>query len=498
MPFLPSHPMSYFYIPPPKPPQSVKDTKKEKTSSPEKKLIDYVFEGNTAEVQRALEAGANANQETSAGLTALMLAAHRDHPDIARLLIEAGADINTRSTYEWTAAELATGKPEIEKLLAKAQAWARQTALERTLPDPEVTALEADLKQIVEKNSVEEARKFFDKLFFEGKTISATWEHLQIALTKEDKPMIRLLVKWGAHATEEDVARLSAAQGSRPYIRLLRQCGLRIANTPGASAPDVAEVIAPEKKDMLIKGLANLSFTDALTLTANSIPDEWKKVLSTCQKNDAPEAVIAGGALRDLFNKKSIHDVDIFLKTRGSTAKNRKMVEKIFADADLTLAKYYPCYSYGALPSELPGPQPMNGIEGLSGKKWLGKDKLAENWTVLAGPQKTEYNIIFVEGDLTQKKPADFAPSLIECFDFGICQIAFNGKSMVTTDAFKRDIESNAVSQQRSTTPARIDRIKEKYPERLILTKESSQKIRKHRTSPTKSWDGYSDWTGYR
>ena len=60
--------------------------------------------GHTSSVQHLLNKGALIDLEDKGGYTALMLAASNDHADVARLLLEYGANINrVETTNGWTA-----------------------------------------------------------------------------------------------------------------------------------------------------------------------------------------------------------------------------------------------------------------------------------------------------------------------------------------------------------------------------------------------------------
>ena len=65
---------------------------------------------NLDEVQRLIDDGANVNAVTGAGRTPLMSATTYGHINIVRFLLENGADINTKDTYNgWTALMFSTG-----------------------------------------------------------------------------------------------------------------------------------------------------------------------------------------------------------------------------------------------------------------------------------------------------------------------------------------------------------------------------------------------------
>jgi ankyrin repeat protein len=77
------------------------------------------------EVARALlQSGADINALDRYGQTALMLAAHRGHEALVETLIEHGADLNVTAKYRLSALMLAVvaGHPDIARRLARAGA----------------------------------------------------------------------------------------------------------------------------------------------------------------------------------------------------------------------------------------------------------------------------------------------------------------------------------------------------------------------------------------
>src|SRR6266480_2706658 len=66
------------------------------------KLVDAAKARNTAEVQKLLGQGANANAKDKAGWTALLWAAYFGRTDTVRALLEKGADVNAKDNDGWT------------------------------------------------------------------------------------------------------------------------------------------------------------------------------------------------------------------------------------------------------------------------------------------------------------------------------------------------------------------------------------------------------------
>ncbi len=67
------------------------------------KLIDAAIEGNLAEVERLIDAGADVNFQDELGKTALMCAALKGHTDICKLLLEHKAEVDMKDEYGQTA-----------------------------------------------------------------------------------------------------------------------------------------------------------------------------------------------------------------------------------------------------------------------------------------------------------------------------------------------------------------------------------------------------------
>ncbi len=82
-------------------------------------LCDAASEGNTAEMKRLLDGGANPNQAEKNGKTALMRAALFGHVEIAKMLLDGGANPNQAEKNGWPALMTAAywGHAEVVKVL---------------------------------------------------------------------------------------------------------------------------------------------------------------------------------------------------------------------------------------------------------------------------------------------------------------------------------------------------------------------------------------------
>lgn len=340
-------------------------------------------------------------------------------------------------------------------------------------------------------------REFFDSAFWRHDPIQPSWYHLKIALQCENKPMVRLLMTWGATATEAEVAEFSGSPRYDYYIKLLRLGGLKIS--PAASPAPQKEIVHLEEevffKDpaepdegFIIKSFVDGKFIDH---RIGTLPKEWRNLLQALQENGAPDAVIAGGALRDTFNKAAVRDVDIFIPGENSTRKNRKLLKKAFAAANLPVKQQmieHETYRNMAIFSQFPDPTVATEPQPAS---WFGgrKNKITESWKVIAN--KIEYNIIFVYKPLAPhaQSPAPFfALRLIESFDFGLCQIACNGRMILQTDAYNNDVKNKRITLVRSpTNTEHLGRIVNKYHD-WELCPESKKLLAKPR-KPSSGYD---------
>lgn len=402
--------------------------------------------GDVDRVRRYLAHGSDVNQNmsTTGFLSSLHVALMGKNPEMTRLLLDSRAVIDAvakKYAKEW-------GNPEIVQLLNDTLA---RRVREESAPLP-VTWVGKDILSIaIESGDCGRVRTVFDEAFWEGRRIVPEWEHLKIALLREDKPMMRLLVTWGAKAPEnaEQLAGIPADKYT-VYARILRVYGLD-ATVVETAVKTASQLIPEDEPTVAQEAPARLTLDKKL-------PAEWLQVLRAFQI-EALEAVIAGGALRDTFNGKPVKDVDIFLKTRGSEKKNRRFLENVFKAMNIKIAARY-VDVYNIAEERRPIVLEKQGV-------WPMQTRVMESWKVIAGPQKTKYNIIFVDGTLAQTSKAEFATQLINRFDFGFCQIAYNGETFITTPAFKGDVVAKRISQvvENPSSVEHLQRLVKKYPD---------------------------------
>lgn len=370
-----------------------------------------------------------------------------------------------------------------------------------TQPWPRASKFDDALSEIIAGGDIAQARDYFDKVFWENQADRPGWKHLRLALLKEDRPMLRLLATWGAHPSQDEMAHFRAVTGEKydGYVRLLKQAGLRADGQPWEEIVPQSHVKDTED-DLIVKSMLDNSFTDH---RFDKIPKEWLTVLDAFQQAGSNEAVIAGGALRDLFNQRQIKDVDIFLRTQGSEKKNRKYLEAVFNASAVPVHAQSISYSdgYSRITKQENFPTPRKENDSAFDDS-LKRERRLESWTVIAGAKKTEYNVIFVDDTLDQKLLKDsnkfegksiFAGGLLDAFDVGLTQIATDGKTIVSTAAYKDDVRNKRITLTRPNQASEdhVKRIVAKYPD--FEQTQGVKDLLKPKPAPQRRSYGY-DW----
>ena len=78
-------------------------------------LLDAVSAGDIDRVRKLLAAGADCNERSGDGATALMLAAYAGRLDLVKTLIDAGADVNATDERGWGALMKAAYNAELDR-----------------------------------------------------------------------------------------------------------------------------------------------------------------------------------------------------------------------------------------------------------------------------------------------------------------------------------------------------------------------------------------------
>jgi hypothetical protein len=171
------------------------------------------------------------------------------------------------------------------------------------------------------------------------------------------------------------------------------------------------------------------------------IPTAWHILLSEIQ-GISPSAFIGGGALRDRLHNKPVKDIDIFFAQEDQAKLHETM---LFA---------------GWFPGQL---IPMS---------YVGADYSVETACEYSKPGETPINLIGLNVSLE-------LPDALSRFDFGICQIAYDGTHIHTSEQFYDDILTSSFTvtrceseEQLARTMRRWERLKVKYPEHTLVIPE--------------------------
>ena len=169
------------------------------------------------------------------------------------------------------------------------------------------------------------------------------------------------------------------------------------------------------------------------------VPNKIKNILADIQNNLRGKgfAVLAGGALRDLVCGKTINDLDIFIRCEEL---NSHEIVSIF------------------------GAQPVRkNLEFIGYLEERGEtSRISRSYITYS--QGYEVNLVFMPKDFT-------VMSLIEDFDFGICQIAFDGNELYYTSEFEKDINNKTLTviNGNHTREVHTKKMKVKFPDHTLI-----------------------------
>lgn len=186
------------------------------------------------------------------------------------------------------------------------------------------------------------------------------------------------------------------------------------------------------------------------------IPAAWTRVLHALRADIFKDAVIAGGALRDLSTGAPIKDVDVFVTAKPGTEvkyrldqvfgfTGRTVVDAEVVDYLASMDGVVAVYEYDTNEYDVEDP-----------------DKRI-NWV-------HPFQVIVLDH-------ADFSPeAALERFDFGICQVVYDGECTWHTPAFVADIQLKTFTvcradnkEQFDRSMIRFERLREKYPDYKLV-----------------------------
>lgn len=187
-------------------------------------------------------------------------------------------------------------------------------------------------------------------------------------------------------------------------------------------------------------------------LLSLEIPEEFKKTLELIHK-EFPSAIIAGGAIRDLYGERQIKDVDIFIPVN---------IDKIEGDFDFL----YTVYSIFFPPTDSFDIHCDTVIKVVCGEGYgikltpADSDEGRDIYCIINVTRNSvSYDLVFCE-----PKGAD-----VKSFDIGICQAYFDGSCVVATEEFIQGFDTKTIEvlnvNRTDRNERRVQRLKEKYPE---------------------------------
>lgn len=315
----------------------------------------------------------------------------------------------------------------------------------------------ASLLQLVQLGHVPAVRRYLDLALNGHEVTRPDWSHLQTALAQKNLPMMRLLVTWGARPDKDDLKTLTIDN-----IRQLRLAGVSLNDLPDMTSrfARLPMAVAP-----------------APAFDIEKIPQAWRRLLQALQQNGAPEAVIAGGALRDLYNGRKVKDVDIFLCHRFLP---RRLIKRAFETAGFSIKEQVVVAGYGTTMStkfNKSAGTPFDTVKTKMHKDNYGQiftvretTSGAEAWTVISTPDNIEFNIVFVKDTFARILKAQQSGMarmqlVTGKFDLGICQIAFDGQDVYATQAYHADVAAKTLTLVNTNdhAPAHVRRVQAKY-----------------------------------
>jgi hypothetical protein len=191
--------------------------------------------------------------------------------------------------------------------------------------------------------------------------------------------------------------------------------------------------------------------------SSSEIPSEWVNTLLRLQEH-FPEAVIAGGAIRDTYLDRPVKDIDIFVANRPGVDM-KELLDKAIGTTGEVLAEQLVDYE--------------NGTTGVSA---VYDYKTPSDFLNLEVRQShPDYQVIVIDFPKDLNK---FASFLMEDFDIGLCRVMHNGREPIVTPEFNHDrvnktltvfTKADAPTRSKERTTQRIERISEKYRDHKVV-----------------------------
>lgn len=179
-----------------------------------------------------------------------------------------------------------------------------------------------------------------------------------------------------------------------------------------------------------------------------TLPAKATDMLALVQKY-VPGAVIAGGYLRDLYIGIQPKDIDIFIPFVED-------IDSILTKIDNEISPKIEVMSIQFTDSR---------ISEMHGAAYMPQSEITRVWDVRSTKEdNTPYQIIMLQKDLDIR-------DRISKYDFGFCQIYFDGCSVYATDAFQKDVDNKTFTlvhceddEQFARSMRRANKFKDKLP----------------------------------
>jgi hypothetical protein len=195
------------------------------------------------------------------------------------------------------------------------------------------------------------------------------------------------------------------------------------------------------------------------------IPADWQAVLQKIQ-TVYPSAIIAGGALRDLYHGKPVKDVDIFISVNEWDDEVIESGRDEFDNFEDFLSEQAQVYKEQVKITKALGLKDLIKIKfaSLYGRDGnLPRDVMA---VYRYRFNDLPYEIIFVKQEEVYKNPVQ---NTISWFDLSICQIGYDGVNIYSTNAYLETTRTKVIRimnvNRKDRQANRMDRMLSKYPE---------------------------------
>lgn len=184
-----------------------------------------------------------------------------------------------------------------------------------------------------------------------------------------------------------------------------------------------------------------------MSLPTVTAPEEWDVFIRELEEKGLT-AIIAGGAVRDLYCNVKPRDIDIFIWNEGGTT--NPWISKVRAHVTSTQGKWKDLTGYEPDEANMEG-NPIYTVYEINRNKWyrfFNRKPLLNLICCIASPNG--------------------ALGIISAFDFGICQAAYDGKHFYVTENFVTDFQNHTFTMIHGKkflkSMERFKRIGKRYP----------------------------------